>query len=357
MNCFRVYSLAAVVAVLATGGCNGTSGSGGLERSIPAVTMANAKHRIHKNLDSSDITEYTIPTNNSFPIGITTGPDGALWFAEHKAARLGRITISGNITEFANLSGKAHCPLFAVTGADGNIWVTADNDPSNKALENKHDNRASLGSVLRVTPQGAVTEYPLPTQFSDPRQIVKGPDGAVWLGESVGTVGTMTTSGALTEYNTPDGSRPFGLGVGPDGALWFGESVNDELGRITVSGAISLYAFPKNSGPTGVVAGPDGNLWVTEFFANKVAKVSTSGVILSEYPTSAYPRSIVAGSDGNLYFTEYGAGKIGQLTVGGVLTEIATPTPNSAPFSLTAGPDGNVWFTESATGKIGKLSL
>jgi virginiamycin B lyase len=28
------------------------------------------------------VTEYPIPTASSAPIGITAGPDGALWFAE-----------------------------------------------------------------------------------------------------------------------------------------------------------------------------------------------------------------------------------------------------------------------------------
>jgi streptogramin lyase len=32
--------------------------------------------------------------------GITTGPDGALWFTEQNASKIGRITTAGVITEF-----------------------------------------------------------------------------------------------------------------------------------------------------------------------------------------------------------------------------------------------------------------
>jgi streptogramin lyase len=41
------------------------------------------------------ITEFTIPTANSGPNGITAGPDGALWFTEAAANKIGRITTAG----------------------------------------------------------------------------------------------------------------------------------------------------------------------------------------------------------------------------------------------------------------------
>jgi streptogramin lyase len=40
------------------------------------------------------------PTAGSNPAGITTGPDGALWFTEFGANQIGRITTAGVITEF-----------------------------------------------------------------------------------------------------------------------------------------------------------------------------------------------------------------------------------------------------------------
>src|SRR5437868_4101348 len=36
----------------------------------------------------------------SQPLGITSGPDGNLWFAEAHGNRIGKITPSGEITEF-----------------------------------------------------------------------------------------------------------------------------------------------------------------------------------------------------------------------------------------------------------------
>src|SRR5262245_60290413 len=50
------------------------------------------------------ITEFSLPTPNRGPAGITRGPDGNLWFAEVDAVggdRIGRITPAGQVTEFA----------------------------------------------------------------------------------------------------------------------------------------------------------------------------------------------------------------------------------------------------------------
>jgi streptogramin lyase len=47
--------------------------------------------------EESFLTEFTIPTPNSGPAGITTGPDGNLWFAEYFADKIGRMTPSGPV--------------------------------------------------------------------------------------------------------------------------------------------------------------------------------------------------------------------------------------------------------------------
>jgi virginiamycin B lyase len=47
------------------------------------------------------ITEFNTPTTvTSFPFRITAGPDGALWFTERFANKIGRVDTLGNITEF-----------------------------------------------------------------------------------------------------------------------------------------------------------------------------------------------------------------------------------------------------------------
>jgi virginiamycin B lyase len=84
--------------------------------------------------------EYDLPVASSSPIGITAGPDGNLWFTENTGARVGRITLNGEITEFAGLSGA---PYGIASGADGNLWFT----------------EAPGYQIGRITPSGTVTEF------------------------------------------------------------------------------------------------------------------------------------------------------------------------------------------------------
>ena len=80
----------------------------------------------------SGYTAYPTPTTNSGPMQVVTGPDGALWFAENNAGQIGRITTSGAITEYAptqvpNFTGsgtRAAVPYGITSGPDGNIWYT-----------------------------------------------------------------------------------------------------------------------------------------------------------------------------------------------------------------------------------------
>ena len=88
-------------------------------------------------------TEFSIPTANSTPFGITAGPDGNLWFAEQSAARIGRITTAGIFDEYGTPTAYSE-PIGIVAGSDGALWFTEFN----------------VGKIGRITTNGAVTEFP-----------------------------------------------------------------------------------------------------------------------------------------------------------------------------------------------------
>src|SRR5215208_2021409 len=46
------------------------------------------------------ISEFTLPTPERFPLGITTGSDDNLWFVEYASGIVGRMTPAGILTEF-----------------------------------------------------------------------------------------------------------------------------------------------------------------------------------------------------------------------------------------------------------------
>jgi hypothetical protein len=64
-----------------------------------------------------------LPRPGTQPWDITAGPDGALWFTESQGGAIGRVTTSGQVTEFPLPAGSGR-PFGITTGPDGNIWFT-----------------------------------------------------------------------------------------------------------------------------------------------------------------------------------------------------------------------------------------
>jgi streptogramin lyase len=299
------------------------------------------------------INEFTVPSAASFPVGITSGSDGNLWFIESNVNNIGRITPAGGTTEFPIPSSIpvitvpasiALASSFGITtGPDGNLWFTENN----------------ANNIGQITPAGVITEFPIPTAVSGPFGITAGPDGNLWFTEFVGNkIGRITTAGAITEFtiSTAD-SGPNGITAGPDGNLWFSELGGNKIGRITTAGVMSEFTLPAAfSFPNGITTGPDGNLWFAETNANKIGRIMPAGGITEfTLPTAfSFPDGIITGPDGNLWFTEGIGNKIGQITPAGVITEFPIPTADSVPVGITVGPDGNLWFTEGIGNKIGQ---
>ena len=366
MKYLRIYAITACVASLAaTAGCGGS----GSNATLPGGNSPD----LGGSAASGKITEYAIsqphePRVRAFPIWISNGPDGALWFTERGWGILGRITTDGSIT-YPQYSlkvkgdGPSWHPQVVTTGPDGNLWATAGTLRTYRQESRGVPDR--YGSIRSMTPSGEVVVVThLPTMFSDARGIVVGPDNKIWFVERRGAIGKMKDDGKLLhEYSLENGNAAYSIVVGPDQNLWFGETFNDIIGRITTKGKIKYFALPKNAGPAGIVAGPDENLYSSEAVGGKVARITTLGVVSAEWPLSkgAFPKGVTIGSDGNLYVAEFGIGKIARVILSGKkagkVREFPIPTANSGPWGITSGPDGNIWFTESLKDKIGKLPI
>jgi virginiamycin B lyase len=203
------------------------------------------------------------------PLGIVTGPDRALWFAERggSASQIGRITTHGEITNYPAAGG----PTGIAAGPDKALWFT----------------EFDASAIGRITTKGKVTTYSKGiTPNSEPYSIAPGPDGALWFTEFAGgRIGRITTDGKVAEYSkgiTPS-EQPVGIAAGPDGSMWFTESETYDsngfrlakIGRITMSGKITEYSkgLTANSDPTDIVAGPDHNMWFVESAADRTGRV------------------------------------------------------------------------------------
>jgi streptogramin lyase len=219
-----------------------------------------------------------------------------------------------------------------------------------------------LGAALAVsgvsgTAETRIRSFPIPTPESQPISIIQGPDGNLWFTEqNASNVVRVTPNGEITEYRTPTFSFPLDITAGPDGNVWFSEGAVGQIAFITPSGHIEEIPFSSSGAAGGIVTGPDGNIWFTDLIGNSVWRLDLATRVLTSFPVptaDSFPSDITVGSDGNLWFVE-GVGKIGRITPQGVITEFGSGL--SLPFSIATGPDGNVWFTLRFVQEIGKLT-
>jgi streptogramin lyase len=196
---------------------------------------------------------------------------------------------------------------------------------------------------------------PLPPG-SQPRRIVTGPDGALWVTLfRAAAVGRLTTAGAWTIFRAglTRGGEHLGLTIGP-GGLWLTEPRGDRIVRMTTSGAVTGFPVSNASGPEDITVGFDGNLWFTEDDGDRIGKITPGGT-LTEYSAGITPGgnpfNITSGPDEGMWFTEAVGNRIGRATPDGLITEYAVP-PGSVPRRIILGPGKKLWVAFAGTGQV-----
>lgn len=295
------------------------------------------------NLGLAQVVEFPVPTANSRPYTIVAGPDGNLWFTESNGNKIGRITTDGTITEFP-VPTAGSGPYGITLGRDGNIWFT-------ERFADK------IGRLIPAT--GNIVEFPIPTALCQAWEITLAADGNMFFTEEdVAQIGTITSSGTISENGAIGCCFPTGIAGGPGGNIWYTLEIGDQIGRITPSNQVTQFQIQSTQVlPWDIAPGPDGNMWFTELSGRAVGKITPAGVI-TELPVSgAFSgiAGIAAGPDGNLWFTENDTHHVRGITTAGV--ELTSFDTSDRPLSICLGPDGNMWFTVADGNKIGRLAL
>jgi virginiamycin B lyase len=235
------------------------------------------------------ISEFPLPPNRR-PNAITAGPGGLIWFTENgeeenekkehvRVGRIGRISTAGGPISETIIPTSTGEPMGITSGPDGNIWFT----------------ERSAGNIGRMPPAGEIQEFHV-NGGGGPNGITVGPNGELWFtleyGDKIGRITTSGTPITQTQLPTPN-SRPNQIALGPDGALWFTENgphkviiegkeeerESSRIGRITLAEEIGEYVTEiPESGPAGIATGADGNLWFAESRRNNIGRIG-SGVL------------------------------------------------------------------------------
>jgi streptogramin lyase/plastocyanin len=217
-----------------------------------------------------------------------------------------------------------------------------------------------LSNIGRMTAEGDLAVYTLPTAAAGPSGIVLGEHGVAYVTEFFGNkiARIDANTKAITEFPIPTPNAwPTGIAKDSAGNIWFSETNGNKVAKLTPRGNIVEYPLPTpEARSTGLAIDKEGNVWISERDANKIACLRRDGSFV-EYavPTpNAKPTGIAVDAENAVWFAEREGDKIGRITAGKI-TEFPLPQAHSGPFIVMPDREGSVWFSEIFGNRIGHL--
>lgn len=184
---------------------------------------------IYKVTPGGSIHQFSYPEGQSIFEGpIVSGPNGLLWFGDNTAFAIGSVDpATGTVNEYPY---NQACFIGAlVAPPDGNLWFAC----------NPGDFSGS--SIIRETPTGATTVYPISNPFLAPSSGTVGPGGFPYFvnifnqGVQPSLLRVSTSTGAIAVIPAPYGTDNFnGVAAGPDGNIWISATSGVYNGHIDV---------------------------------------------------------------------------------------------------------------------------
>lgn len=316
------------------------------------------------------LSSTTYPPNSSSthiqPSGIVAGPDGNLWFAScfiGSTTAMMRITTSGQMSSFALPAGVARCPQWVTVGSDGAMWFT----------EVGINVGGPLPQLGRIDVSGNITEFTLPAGDA-PVGIASGKDGNLWYDAYTTNSNSIIVRGFSPTTHSVIGSVSITV---QNQLLDFFNNVvvNPSDGNVIVSGGLQVFRVVPGTSPTLAAnipvrsdcelasIGSDSNIYFqcAEGQFAKANQTTYDVQTSSEDPSfqnehgtnqTFFVGPIFQGASGLLY--SWGGYEFNRqatlsallgLTTGGTLTGYYTAGPHDVLVQGVAGPDGATWFT------------
>jgi virginiamycin B lyase len=113
------------------------------------------------------ITQWTMPTDNSYPRRMEIGSDGIIWIDEFNSGKMARFDPKTQTFKEYTLPGPDPTPYALGIDADGNIWYDSHRQDVMGRLDPK---------------TGKVTEYPFPHPELSMREFFRDTQGRMWYG-------------------------------------------------------------------------------------------------------------------------------------------------------------------------------
>src|SRR5208337_3098715 len=284
--------------------------------SLFIVSMTLISNSVFGVVPNANLTEWTLPTSNSIPLGLSLDPSGnCCWFVEFSGNKIGHLDPNSNIFQEWDIPTAAANPLgIATTIISGSLAIWG-------------------------------------TEFARDKVFVFYP-----------------SSGTFLEYSLPNADSGVEyVSIEPSGSfvrVWFTEIQRDANGELVYdphSGMGTLYedTFPDavGGGANGIFAGP-GVVWYAGISSLVRWDRATTQYTIWPLPThgSATGRFLTFDSQGQPWYTQ------GVLTAGGTnnyvgvlrgdntIKEWQLPTAGSDPKVISISPfTQNPWIAEQSS--------
>jgi streptogramin lyase len=335
--------------------------------------LSSISARAEAGPSTANFTHYALPASGGFAIGITVDERGNPWFGLGNGS-IGTINhTTSQLRVYPLANANAGVGTIKVDSATM-VWFTEGNAPG-------------IGELNPITRKERAFLLPPASRQAGltPTFLVLDQSGNVWFNEvdysdaTGGKLARLSPNGTITEWAVPTvGAEIEEIALDHQGNLWFAEQGNislhpspNKVGRLNPHNqTITEYPSPTpNSRPAGIVVAPDDTIWFSEHATNKIAHLfpdQAVGVTTLVTPVSTGASPLVSSQAHTPSAPTHPATTPAQeTTVDAHVTHTQGIVEYSLPStgSLSNTEDmrfdrlGNLFFEDDATGQIGVLLL
>lgn len=323
--------------------------------------MTRPNYVISKPEISTYITEYPTQASTTTPNAIAVDANENVWFSLWNLSSIAELIPSnGTIHEYHVPGLKAGAMLtwgLAVDNTRHLVWFTEFTTNSIWSFNMTNDK---------------FTQYPIPTQYSQPFYLALDQNHDVWFTELSGNkIGEITPQGNLTEFTIPQSGdlEASGITVDSTGRVWFTLAGTDSIGsyyqgKFTIDNLTGVI-----STPVGISVGSNGDVWFTQHGPSFISEFIPDNDTIRTISTSnnslitSLPYFIWVDSNNNVWFNEHQGNAMSEfIPTTDTMVEYFIPTAvvsaGNISYALTStlSSTGQPWFTELISGKVGTVN-